>query len=184
MPFFVWQPKNLATWIRISIMLVCCGVFLYWTVFHLLPDRDAQALRVDLVRVVHGVEPMNSGMLGISSGLTMEDVTLLNKLGLRGSLHKGPTIFMGGGPVEKARALIVVTEPLENPVILRQPKATNVVYVQGNGTWTMIPSDAPTLRQKIRLSPVHGDTTKIRVILDQESGDGDIFTWRPAMTTR
>jgi hypothetical protein len=161
------------------------------------PDRDAQALRVDLVRIVPRDEALTSGtdtiadrsknqqMEGFSSGLTVGDVALLDKFGVKGRPHKGPTLFMGGSVTKRARMLIVVTEPLKSPVLLRQPKAVDVVYLQRRGTWIMIPSDAPTLRKNIRLSPAQGDSTKIKVIVDPEaSSDGTLFTWYPPMTTR
>jgi hypothetical protein len=199
LPRFVGSRETVsALWLRITAGTLGVGVFLYWTISPLIPDRDAQSLRVEVVRIVPGEQSLTSGfqqipatertnnMVGFGGNLTEEDATLLNKSGVRGRLYGGlSTELSVGGATREARALIVVTEPLERPVLLRQPKAARVIYLERRGEWTMIPPDAPTIRKKIRLTPVQGDATKIKAIIDsQASNDGTTFSWYPAMATR
>ena len=128
----------------------------------------------------------NNNMVGFGGQLTEEDVTVLLKSGVRGRQYGGlSTVVSVGDAKKEARALIVLTEPLEEPTLFRQPRDARVIYLERSGEWTMIPPGTPTIRKKIRLSPIQGDPTKINAIIDQEpSTHGTTFSWYPAMPTR
>jgi hypothetical protein len=138
-----------------------------------LPDRNAQSLEVVIERLVPGPEE-----IGPDSGLTKEDVAILNSLGLKGKLHGGIQSYSGSGE-KSARALIVIRGPLTSKVTLLQPKATNVVYVQDGSTFRMYPSDAPKLRQRITLAEGNREFEGLTVEIDPVIGKASTFTWSP-----
>jgi hypothetical protein len=142
-------------------------------VYPLLPDRNAQSLEVVIERLVPGPDE-----IGPDSGLTKNEVAVLNSLGLKGKLHGGIQSYSGSGE-KSARALIVIREPLTSKVTLRQPKATNVVYVQDGSTFRMYPSDAPKLRQRITLAEGNSEFEGLTVEIDPVIGKASIFTWSP-----
>ena len=119
-------------------------------VYPLLPDRNAQSLEVLVVSLTPGPEQLTTDNTGLSEG----ELKTLNSLNLRGTLQGEIQSYSGGGD-KHARALIVVRGPMTSKVV-RQPKATNVIYVQDGTTWRMYPNDAPTLRKKITLGDARG----------------------------
>jgi hypothetical protein len=142
-------------------------------IYPVLPDRDTQSLEVIIERLVPGPD-----QIGANSGLTKNEVAVLNSLGLKGNLHSGMQSYSGSGE-KSARALIIIRGPLTSKVTLRQPKATNVVYVQDGSTFRMYPSDAHKLRQKITLAEGSGEFEGLTVEIDPVIGKADTFTWSP-----
>jgi hypothetical protein len=188
------------TWLRIAASLMACGAFLYWTVSPLIPDRDAQSLHVDIVRIVPGTDaltpglqpipiaerPQNKDMVGFGTSLSPDDAALLNGMGIKGRIYQGVSERTSvGGATKQARVLIVVTEPIESPIVLREPKAVNVTYIESHGKWSMIPADAPTVRKEIALFPDKNDPRRIHMVIEPTSNkDGVVFSWYPAKATR
>jgi hypothetical protein len=164
------------TWLRwtaiAAIILTSCGLVLY----PLVPDRTAQSLDVSIMRLVPGADDIDA-----KSGLTKDEIQVLNSLGLKGILHGGLQIASGssGSAERHARVLIVVRGRLSSKVTLRQPKATDVVYVQDGNEWRMYPSEAPTLRKKITLLEGTGDFQGLTVEVDSAIGKANSFTWYP-----
>jgi hypothetical protein len=141
----------------------------------MLPDRDAQSLDVVIERLVPGPDE-----IGADSGLTKDEVTLLNSLGLKGKLHGGTqSSSSSGSDANHAHALIVIQGPLTSRTTLRQPKATNVVYVQHGDTFLMYPDKAPTLKKKITLTEGIGEFEGLTVEIDPVIGKAQAFTWYP-----
>ena len=158
-----WQWAAIAG----SAVLLAGGI-----VYPLLPNLDAQSLEVRIMRLVPGPEKITVE----SSGLKQTEVTVLNSLGLHGKLHGGLQSISGGGD-KKARVLIVVRAPISSKITFREPKATNVVYVQDGDRWNMYPRDAPTLRKSITLTPEPGEYEGLSMA--EESGNPRAFTWYP-----
>jgi MFS family permease len=164
------------TWVRwtaiAAIILVSFGLVLY----PILPDRNAQSLDVVIKRLVPGPDAIDA-----ESGLRKGEIEVLNSLGLKGILHGGIQIASGssGSGEKHARVLIAVRERLTSKVTLRQPKATDVVYVQDGNEWRMYPRGAPTLRKKITLTEGTGDLQGLTVQVDPVIGKGNTFTWYP-----
>jgi hypothetical protein len=187
-------------WPRIIASLIVCGAFLYWTVSPFIPDQDAQSLQVDVVRIVPGTEaltsgsqpipvnerPQNQNMVGFGTSLSPDDVALLNRMGVKGRIYQGVSEGASvSGATKEARVLIVVTEPIEAPVVLREPKSVNVTYVENQSRWLMIPADAPTIRKKITLFPDKNDPQTIHISIQPTSNKaGFAFSWYPSMATR
>jgi hypothetical protein len=162
--------SNWLRWAGVAVVVLgSFGVVIY----PVLPDRDAQSLDVMIKRLVPG-----PGEIGPDSGLTKDEVAVLNSLGLKGELHGGIQSSSGSGE-KSARALIVIRGALTSKIKLRQPKATNVVYVQDGSTWRMYPSDAPTLRKRITLAEGNGEFEGLTVEIDPVIGEASTFTWYP-----
>jgi hypothetical protein len=139
------EPAPVQNWWGWTAVAGVTVLFVGVVVYPLLPDRNAQSLEVQVVSLTPGPEQLTHE----STGLGEEELKTLSSLSLRGKLQGEIQSYSGGGD-RHARALIVIRGPLTSKAV-RQPKATNVVYVQDGGTWRMYPSDAPTLRKKITL---------------------------------
>jgi hypothetical protein len=146
-------------------------------VYPLIPDRDAQSLEVRVVRLVPGPEE-----LAADTGLTATEAGVLRSLGLRGELQVGIDSSYSGGFDKQARALIIVRGQLFSKVKLREPKATDVIFVQEGERWAMYPSDAPTLRKTITLTNAPGEFEGISVAI--EPGEPTLVTWYPPIRRR
>jgi hypothetical protein len=163
--------NNWLRWVGAAVAVsASCSLVIY----PMLPDRDAQSLEVVLERLVPGPDE-----IGSAGGLTKDEVSLLNSLDLRGELRGGIQSSSSGTGEKHARALIVVREPLTSKTVLREPKATNVVYVQEGGTFLMYPSDAPTIRRRITLVEGNGEFEGLTVEIDPVIGKPSTFTWYP-----
>jgi hypothetical protein len=94
-------------------------------------------------------EPLSDGS-GCPAGADMET---LRASGVTGRLK--PTGGGGGrfrlGP--KARALIVLDRRITSEEHLKQPRHTNIIYVQHETGWVLLPTNAPLLDRPIVLSP-------------------------------
>ena len=143
-------------------------------IYPLIPDRDAQSLDVDVRRLVPGPEEITTE----NTGLKQNEVTTLTSLGLRGKLHGGLQSLSGSGD-KHARVLIVVRGLIFSKVSLREPKATNVVYVQDGQSWQMYPPNAPTLRETITLTESKGQYEGLSVQVELLPGKPSTFTWYP-----
>ncbi|HWR16328.1 MAG TPA: hypothetical protein VN577_15980 [Terriglobales bacterium] len=161
-------------------VLVLLGILMY----PLLPDRDAQSLDFQFIRLAQSAD----GEELANSDLPEKEV--LRSLDLKGKLHYGSSGLRGTSDLPKARVLIVFTSGLENEVRLKQPKKTNVVYVQtGPRTFAMYPPNAPTLRHKIILRP-HQETSSgttyegITEEIEPLIGEPGKMTWYPPLPVR
>jgi hypothetical protein len=143
-------------------------------VFPLLPDRDAQSLEVQVVRLVPGSQEITVE----NTGLNASEVGVLRSLGLRGKLYGGIQSFSTGSN-KQARALIVVCGPISKKVVLREPSATGVVYVQEGESWHIYPSNAPTLRKTITLTNSAGEYEGLSLAVEPTVGKAHSFTWYP-----
>lgn len=94
-------------------------------------------------------EPLSDG----SGCPTGADLETLRASGVTGRFR--PTGGGGGrfrlGP--KARALIVMDHRITSEERLKQPRHTNIIYVQHENGWVLLPTSAPLLDRPIVLSP-------------------------------
>jgi TPR repeat protein len=88
-----------------------------------------------------------------SSGCpTAAEMAALRAAGLTGTLRPtGGGVRYRLGP--KARALIVLDHRITSQVRLKQPRHTNVIYVQRGAGWLLLPANAPLLDRPIVVSP-------------------------------
>jgi hypothetical protein len=97
-------------------------------------------------------EPLSDG----SGCPTEADLQTLRAASVTGRLK--PTGGGGGrsrlGP--KARALIVLDHRITSEERLKQPRHTNIIYIQHETGWLLLPTNAPLLDRPIVLSPQPG----------------------------
>jgi len=128
-------------------------------------DRD-QSLEVMFVQW----RPGSDSLSVIKKGLTSEDLAHLKASGITtGELIVNST-FRYLGPDQRARSVIVMQRRIDSPVELPQPNGTNVIYLQEADGWMKIPSDAPTLRKTIRLTPGKHNPRVLQFEAEQECG--------------
>jgi hypothetical protein len=83
---------------------------------------------------------------------TDAEIQALQAAGVTGALRPyGVGHRDRAGP--KARAVIIMDQPIGGEVRLKQPRRANVFYVQGTTGWLMIPPNAPLLDRVISLQP-------------------------------
>jgi Sel1 repeat len=100
---------------------------------------------------------------------TPSEMAALRTTGLTGILSPG------GGGVRyrlgpKARALIVLDHRITSELRLKQPRHTNVIYVQRETGWLRLPENAPLLDRPIILSPQSGASQYIMVGVQDADG--------------
>ena len=82
--------------------------------------------------------------------ISTEELDLLKKTGVTGELIiKG--IDRRGEGHKKAHVLVVMSDYVKTPVVLRQPDATNAIYLQSGQTFTLLPASTPTIDKGVRL---------------------------------
>jgi hypothetical protein len=83
---------------------------------------------------------------------TPAEMAALQASGVTGILKPtGEGVRHRMGP--KARALIILDHRITSEVRLKQPRHTNVIYMQRETGWLLLPEDAPLLDRPIILSP-------------------------------
>jgi hypothetical protein len=115
---------------------------------------DQQDLDVRCFTRVPSDEPLTCTPWNDGTGCPTEsEMEALGASGVTGLLT--PTGGGGGrhrfGP--KARAIIVLDHPIPAEERLKQPRHTNVIYVQSGSGWELLPKDASVLDRFIVLSP-------------------------------
>ncbi len=163
-------------WLGIAVAFVA---FFGLIVYPALSQRNSQSLQVDFIRLLPGSEAIGSN--GKTLGLSAEQLVFLNSLGLSGGLSF--VLQSDSGLSEttvKAKAVVLFTQPIKSRVELRQPKGTNVLYVQVGDRWIMHPENAPTTRRKIAFWPAGQAGTEIQFQIDPGSTGG--FSWYPPTT--
>jgi MFS family permease len=142
-------------------------------IYPILPERDSQELEVVFVRLVPEEEQIATG----TDKLSADEIKLLRSLGLKGSLRVGMQASKSTGNSSRhARAIIVLRERLETRVDLREPKATNVVYVQDGKNWNMYPPGARTIGKKISFWPDELNPTDLEVELEPRMSTSSSFS--------
>jgi hypothetical protein len=163
----------------IATTIIAFGAIVFYP---LLPKQSEQSLEVHYVRVVPGPGDLTADPG--AGALTPDELKFLKSLALTGRLQFGISEYRNGSPTE-ARAVIVFTGELRSRVELRQPLKTHVIYVQQGDGWKMYPSNATTMRNKIRFWPSTTDSSKIEVQSDPAMGQPNSFSWYPpALSTK
>lgn len=163
-------------WAGIASTIIACGVFV---AYPLVPKQPEQSLELIFVRVIPG--PRDLAAAEKTGGISADDLGQLKALGLSGTLDFGMTDDRGTGSPIQARAVIVCIGDLRSPVELREPRGTNVMYVQNGDLWKMYPPGAPTLRNKIKFWPSSTDPRMIEV---QSGSSHSTFSWYTPLDNR
>jgi MFS family permease len=157
-------------WWHWAAIATTCALFATGILYPALPDRDAQVLEINVVRLVPGPEKLEP-----PGGSSAIQTAIIDSLGLHGRLHGGIQSSSSGPEDKQARALIVVRGTISTKATLHVPKATDVVYIQDGTIWRMYPANAPTLDQTITLTQDNAETLSMTI------GDGrsSRFSWYP-----
>ena len=169
---------------RSAARLALLGVFAIWSFY--LPT---------IVGVVKS--PLSDQELGLSvllwtpsaSPLTIQEQTQIRlspieiqqikDTGITGALS---TYTANGrfGSGKKSHVTLIMQRPVNQPIELKEPDATRVVYVQYGKGWKIFPPDARTLERTIRIEPEAGDPTQTSVMVGLASGSRQGFgVWWP-----
>lgn len=162
-------------WVGIASTIIACGVFV---AYPLVPKQSEQSIEVIFVRVIPG--PQDLTITGRTVGLSENELRQLKALGLSGTFHFGMSQDRGSTPTQ-VRAVIVCIGDLRSPIELREPRGTNVMYVQSGDLWKMYPPGAPTMRKKIKFWPSSADPGMIEV---QSGSSHSTFSWYPPVDNR
>lgn len=139
---------------------------------------NSRKLDVTAVKWTPGPQPLtNPSVLG--QRLPHEDLERLKEIGLRGSLEYASFGSFGEG--KRSGVIIVLSQPLREPVSLAKPDGGQVIYVQTEGGWEMYPPDSPTLNRRIQLTVDPRDPTRATMYhvenADGTRQGGTLATW-------
>lgn len=85
-----------------------------------------------------------------SDYITPEELRLLQSNGISGELRATGIRQLGEGD-NKAHVLVIMSSYVRIPVDLRQPDATNAIYLQRGQSFLLIPNNTPTIKKSVRL---------------------------------
>jgi hypothetical protein len=84
--------------------------------------------------------------------LSKEDIQRIKDTRITGTV----SVYVANGLYgrgKKSCVILIMQGPVHDPVELRQPDASSIVYVQEREQWRMFPPNARTLERTIRISP-------------------------------
>jgi len=82
------------------------------------------------------------------------EIRQIQDSGITGTIFKFSCPFNKFGTGKKSHVTLVMQRPVSERVLLKEPDATSVVYVQLADGWKMFPPTAPTLERTIQLEPI------------------------------
>lgn len=140
-----------------------------------------QQLEVISFKWTLGLEPLDIQEV-LANRVSEDNLSQLKSLGFTGQLtYAGGSGVVGRGN-KHARAIIIMQHQLKEPIDLHQPDGVEVIYIQTNDGWKMIPSDAPTLQRVIHLEADKRDPTWATLYsverADGSRQGGTLFTWQ------
>jgi hypothetical protein len=153
-----------------------------------IPDEAQQASFHATIQLMPGSDVLQMENWGSwnAFNLTDKDFRHLQSLGLKGKLRVTGWGTSGHAPF-KARTLIVARHQIRDSVDLPEPNNCEIVYLQVGDKWQKLPSDAPVLRRRFRLSidPANDKLTNMWAELYFGStmgggGGGGAFNWESA----
>jgi hypothetical protein len=152
-----------------------------------LPEEEKQSSFVATIQLLPGsdkleIEEMEGQVAWSHSKLSLEDFAALEALGMRGRLIASGYGCSGDEPYT-SRTLIVATHQIKEAVDLPQPNNCQVIYYQVGDEWRKIPSDAPVLKKRFRLTIDPSSQSLFHMWTEAyfgsaEGGGGGLFDWR------
>jgi len=101
--------------------------------------------------------------------LSAADIQLVQDTGISGKV----SIYAANGKYgngKHSRAILIMQEPVQVPVELKEPDATSVIYIQEGSRWRKFPENAPTLNRTIRITPLRDDPRQAFVMVELSTG--------------
>jgi len=108
--------------------------------------------------------------------LSAEAVQRIKDTGITGT---GSVYVANGryGSGRKSSVILIMQGPVRQPIRLRQPDATGIIYLQEREHWSMFPSNARTLKRTIDISPplVDHNPNSVMVMVELSTGASQGF---------
>src|SRR5687768_3845363 len=119
-------------------------------------DQENQSSFVATIQLLPGsdkleIEEMGGQLAWHDSGLTIEDFSKLEALGLNGKLIASGCSYIGDEPFQ-SRTLIVAHQKIKESVDLPQPDNSQMIYYQCKDECCRFPEDVRVLKKRIRLT--------------------------------
>ena len=114
--------------------------------------------------------------------LSQTEIQQIKDTGITGSIS---TFAVNGryGSGKKSHVTLIMQGPVTEPIELKEPDATSVVYVQNGKDWTIFPKNAPTLKRTIRIQPRPDDHNQSLVMGELATGAlQGIGVWWPKVS--
>jgi hypothetical protein len=101
--------------------------------------------------------------------LSPTEITQLKNVGITGTVSyaMNPATYGSG---KASRVLLLMQEPVDTRVELREPDATEILYVQYGKIWKMYPPNARTLSRTIRIQPQWEDHKQSEIMVELSTG--------------
>lgn len=128
------------------------------------------------IRMVQGVwEPGSEPLTftGLTETFKKDEKRYLETLGLTGQIYIGRTGIEGGEvgkKKERVRVVLIMYQPIKEPIDLFIPAEGSIMYVQTEDGWKTYPSDVPTLEQAIHLVVSEEDPTMTEYWIEVPGG--------------
>lgn len=105
--------------------------------------------------------------------LSAGDIQQIKSTGISGIV----SVYANGkyGKGKHSRAILIMREPVREAVQLKEPNATNVIYIQDGAGWRQVPPNAPTLNRTIRIAPQWDDPQQTSVMVELSTGAAQGF---------
>jgi hypothetical protein len=133
-----------------------------------------QELSLSIMLWVPSASPLNIQELqqipGSSEmGLSKTEIQTIKETGIGGTVSTySRNAKYGSG--KKSRVTLIIQWPISEPVELKQPDATHIVYVQYGSEWRAFPKNAPTLKRRIRIQPEPDTSNQASVMVELPTG--------------
>lgn len=153
-------------------------VLVLGTAFSSSGGTKAEKLEIVWAKYMPGPNPLSVNDNDRST-ITETELDLLRKKGLKGTLTVSAVTTHGDDG--NARALIVLEKQLAAEVDLEQPDHTGIIYLQREGKWEKLPTNAPTVKRKIHLEISNATPNETSYWVELETGahqGGKAFVWK------
>lgn len=113
--------------------------------------------------------PSASPLIIRERGLFPVELQLIKDSGITGMLSVLAARGLYGSG-KKSHVTLIMQRPVHTAIELKEPDATDVVYVQYGDNWKIYPSNARTLERTIRIEPEAGDPRQSSVMVELAGG--------------
>ena len=100
--------------------------------------------------------------------LSSAQIQQVKQTGITGIVKSASASVHGSG--SKSYVTLIMQHPVREPIALKEPDATSIVYVQEGDAWRMYPPNASTLQRTIRIEPMRDDPHQSSVMVELATG--------------
>jgi hypothetical protein len=156
------------------------------TQFLEIPEEEKQSSFHATLQLLPGSDELEieDVSLWVQFRLTVDDLTRLRSLGLKGRLRVTGWGTLGEAPY-RSRTLIVAWHQIREAVDLPQPDDCEAIYYQVGDEWRLSPARAPVLKKRFRLSIDRANQNLTNIWAEAylgsvAGGGGGAFNWERA----